>query len=301
MSAKLGGALARSLVRMRLSLAVGLIASLGGAACMPPSWGAAAVLHPHRRHVSGTLSLPHRDVSFESDGVVLRGWLFPAMVPGRRVTVVALHGIADNRESTVWIAERLARRGFDVLAYDSRASGESDGDACTYGYYEKRDLSRALDRLGVRRAILVGNSLGAAVALQAAAEDSRVIGVVAADTFSDLETIARERAPFFASEAQIRDALALAGREGRFPVAEVSPVDAARWIRVPVLLLHGAEDRETPSAHSERVFAALAGPRELRLVPGAKHGEALGKVWGDVEGWITGLAGPGVVDGGSPR
>jgi alpha-beta hydrolase superfamily lysophospholipase len=139
---------------------------------MPPSWGAAAILHPHRRHVIRTTSLPHRDVAFENDGVILRGWRFPAMTPNRGVTVVALHGIADNRESAVWIAEQLVPKGFDVLTYDSRANGESGGDACTYGFYEKRDLSRALDQLAIQRAILVGNSLGAAVALQAAVEDS---------------------------------------------------------------------------------------------------------------------------------
>lgn len=274
---------------MRWLLVIGLVAGFGSVACMPPSWGAAAILHPHRRHVAGVPSLPHRQVAFESDGVVIRGWLFPAMAPDRGVTVVALHGIADNRESAVWIAERLVPKGFDVLAYDSRAHGESGGDACTYGFYEKRDLSRGLDRLAIQRAILVGNSLGAAVALQAAAENSRVIAVVAADTFSDLETIARERAPFFATEAQIQEALALAGREGRFQIADVSPANAARGIRVPVLLLHGARDRETPRAHSERVFAALAGPRTLLLVPRAGHGEALGKAWREVEVWIGGL------------
>jgi uncharacterized protein len=216
-------------------------------------------------------------------------------IPGDRPcsgsTVVVLHGIADNRESAVWIAERLVPHGFDVLAYDSRANGESGGDACTYGFYEKRDLSRALDHLGAQRAILVGNSLGAAVALQAAAEDPRVIGVVAADTFSDLLTIATERAPFFASTAQIGEALALAEKEGRFRIADVSPVDAARKIHVPVLLLHGAQDRETSPSHSERVFAALAGPRKLRIVAEARHGEALGKAWNEVEAWIMGLDG----------
>ncbi|HEU4385005.1 MAG TPA: alpha/beta fold hydrolase [Anaeromyxobacteraceae bacterium] len=291
---------------MRSALVTALIAGIGGAACLPPSWGAAAILHPQRRHVTANPSLPHRDVAIDADGVVLRGWLFPARSPARAVAVVTLHGIADNRESAVWIAERLVPEGFDVLAYDSRAHGESSGDACTYGFHEKRDLSRALDQLDISRAILMGNSLGAAIALQSAAQDSRIIGVVAADTFSDLETIARARAPFFASETQIREALVLAGREGAFPVADASPLNAARRVRVPVLLLHGALDRETPRAHSERVFAALAGPRELRIVPGAAHGEALGKAWPDVEGWIArmGLASPrepGVVREGDGR
>jgi uncharacterized protein len=269
----------------RITLAVLALA----AACMPPSWGAGALLHPTRRHVSTSPALPHWDVAFESQGVQLRGWLFPTG-SSRGTTVVVLHGIADNRESAVWIAERLTPRGFDVLAYDSRAHGESGGEACTYGYFEKRDLSRAFDALGVHRAILIGNSLGAAIALQTAADDPRIVAVVAADTFSDLESIARERAPFFAADAQIREAFALAEQEAHFRVQDVSPIMAARRVGVPVLLLQSAEDNETPRTHSEKVFAALAGPRKLLIVPGARHGEALGKAWNEVQTWIMGLA-----------
>jgi pimeloyl-ACP methyl ester carboxylesterase len=273
-------------------------AALGGLGCMPPSWGAGALLHPQRRHVQGAPSLGHREVAFDDGGVVLRGWLFPAAAASVGITVVVLHGIADNRTSGVWIAERLVPKGFDVLVYDARAHGESGGESCTYGFHEKRDLSRALDQLGIDRALLVGNSLGAAVALQAAAEDRRVIGVVAADTFSDLASIVRDRAPFFASGSQIREAILLAEREGSFRVADVSPVDAARSIRVPVLLLHGADDTETRPVHTEKVFAALGGPKRLRLVSAAKHGEALGRAWSEVEVWIdqTAKERPGVLE-----
>jgi pimeloyl-ACP methyl ester carboxylesterase len=228
--------------------------------------------------VTGNPALAHRDVEFQSDRVTLRGWLFPASGRRRGITVVYLHGSGDNRTSGLWVAEQLVRGGFDVLAYDSRAHGASDGDRCTYGFYEKRDLARALDTLGIERAILVGVSLGGAVALQAAAEEPRVIGVVAVATFSDLESIARDRAPFFASDAQIRKALALAEKEAHFLVADVSPARAARAIRVPVLLVHGANDRETAPVHSERVHAALNGRKELRVVEGAGHNDALSSV-----------------------
>lgn len=259
-------------------------------ACVPPPWGAGALLHPSRSPVGTPPALAHREVAFRGDGVVLRGWLFPAALARRGVTVVYLHGSGDTRASGGWIAERLVSRGFDVLAYDGRAHGASDGDACTYGFHERLDLRRALDALGIGRAILVGVSLGGAVALQAAPEDPRVIGVVAVATFSDLESIARDRAPFFMSDRQIREAFALAEREGRFRVDEVSPVKAAARIHVPVLLVHGSNDRETRPAHSERVFAALAGPRRLLMIRGAGHGDALGAAWPEAQEWIDGVA-----------
>jgi pimeloyl-ACP methyl ester carboxylesterase len=281
--------------RALAALAVIALALLAGvvAAGFPPSWGAGAILHP-ARHAPGPPppGLGRRDVEVRGDGVTLKGWHFLATGTPRWVTVVYLHGSADNRASGNWIAERLVPAGFDVLAYDGRAHGQSTGDACTYGVLERQDLRRALDQLGVQRAILVGGSLGAAVALQAAAEDPRVIGVVAASTFSDLESIARERAPATMREGQIREALALVEAQGGFRVAEASPLRAAGKIRVPVLVLHGADDAETSVEHSRRVHAALAGPKALRTVEGAGHTGPLSMAWADVERWLDQVAPP---------
>jgi len=254
--------------------------------CMPPSWGANGLLHPVRRPLPPEPALDHRSVEFESGGLRLRGWFFPAEAPRREITVVYLHGVGDNRASGVWIAGQLVRRGFDVLAYDSRGQGASEGDACTYGVRERHDVSRALDAVGARKAVLVGVSLGAAVALQAAPDEPRVMAVVAVASFSDLESVARERAPFVASRSQVDEALARAEREGRFRVADASPVEAARRIRIPVLLVHGAKDTETSPEHSMRIEAALGGARQFLVVEGAGHGDALGKAWPAIEAWV---------------
>ena len=69
-------------------------------------------------------------------------------------------------------------------------------------------------------------------------------------------------------------------------VADASPVRAASRIRVPVLVIHGADDRETPAEHSKRVYPALAGPKTLRIVEGGGHNGPLTMVWAEVEKWI---------------
>src|SRR5262249_48091418 len=86
-----------------------------------------------------------------------------------RGTIVYLHGIADNRTSASGVIERFTARRFDVVAYDSRAHGESEGSACTYGFFEKHDLRRVVDTVRPGPVILIGTSLDAAVALPAAA------------------------------------------------------------------------------------------------------------------------------------
>ena len=256
-------------------LAAGLIAAtVAAGSCMPPSWGAAAFLHPRRRAVKTDGVPAHREVMIPSGEVVLRGWLFPGRLP-RRGLIIYLHGLGDNRLSGVGVAQRYGQLGWDVLTYDQRAHGESDGAACTYGYYEKHDIGRALDVLGVNRAVVIGSSLGGSVALQAAAVEPRIVAVIAQSPFADLERIARERAPFFASEDNIRAAMRLSEREASFHIAGVSPVRDAPKIKVPVLLLHGQKDDVTRPAHSQALAAALPGPHELLLLPAADHDSVL--------------------------
>ena len=263
-----------------------ILGTVGTLACgQLPGWAAGGLLHPSRRAVDPSLSARYGKLMFEGDGVVLEGWKLPAQGPARG-TVVYLHGVADNRASSLGAA-RLTQHGFDVVAYDSRAHGNSTGDACTYGFHERRDLRRVLDVLERRPIVVIGSSLGAAVALQAAAEDERIRAVVAAESFSDLRTAASERAPGFLTKRTIQRAFALAEEQGHFEVDAVSPVRAAAHISAPVFLLHGALDRETPPDHAKRIFDALSGPKRLLIVAGAGHNQSLqASTWPEIEAWI---------------
>jgi pimeloyl-ACP methyl ester carboxylesterase len=269
-----------------ISVAVVLLAALAVIAEQLPSAGANGLLRPARRRVVGTRPPTCEDATFAGEGVTLKGWRCRAST-ARRGTLVYLHGIADNRTSGVGIVQRFGGRGFDVVLYDSRAHGESDGDVCTYGFFEKQDLHHVLDGVGPGPIVLIGTSLGAAVALQEAARDGRVTAVVAAETFSDLRTIAVQRAPLFFTSSVIDRAFQVAEQQGHFRVDEVSPARAAAEIKIPVLLIHGSADSDTPPEHSQRVLAALVGPKRLILVPGARHNESLrGEVWSEVERWV---------------
>lgn len=277
-----------------------LLAGAGAATVWLPVVGAGGLLHPWRRPVSVPTPQSCEDVTFVSEEIELKGWR--CRPDGRRRGVVVyMHGVADNRTSSVGVIDRFVERDYEVVAYDSRAHGESGGTACTYGFREKGDLRRVLDQLEPGPVALIGTSLGAAVALQTAAEDSRVATVVAAETFSDLRTIVADRAPFFFTQGAIARAFQRAEREGRFVVSEVSPLAAAARVRVPVLLVHGGRDVDTPAYHSRRVFAALPGPKRLVIVPEAAHNTSLhGDVWQEIEDWIDdGIDARSVHPGGS--
>jgi pimeloyl-ACP methyl ester carboxylesterase len=269
-----------------LAFLAALCAAVLGVATQLPSIGAWGLLRPVRRSVTVPPPEPCSDAVFAGDGVELRGWMCAAGGT-RRGTIVYLHGVADNRTSARGVVSRFVPRGFDVVAYDSRAHGESTGDVCSYGFFEKQDLRRVLDTLAPGPVVLLGSSLGAAVALQAAAEDRRVSGVIAAETFSDLRVIATERAPSFFTADVLSRAFALVESHGRFRVDDVSPRAAAAAIVAPVLLIHGEADTDTPPAHSKRVLAALRGPKRLLLVPGAAHNGSLrAHVWNEIDSWL---------------
>jgi pimeloyl-ACP methyl ester carboxylesterase len=271
-----------------LLVVVAFLLGLSYGGRLSADWGAAALLHPLKRPVTRQPDRVYEDVAFASGEERLEGWLLPA-TGERRGLVVYLHGIAHNREGGLPVAERLGPRGYDVLTFDGRAHGRSTGEACTYGFHERHDVSRALDEFEAPEAILIGHSLGASVALQTAAIDPRVTGVIAASPFSDLETIVRERSQWLLlPDSYVEAALRRAGELGRFTPTEASPLAVAPEVRVPVLVLHGEDDFKTPPDHSRRIFDALGGPRRLAILPGIAHDEILGReeAWREIEAFF---------------
>src|SRR5687767_12329267 len=125
-----------------------------------PVLGAGGLLHPARTTNRRPTPDGCREAVFDGEGVRLKGWRCAAAEPILG-TIVYLHGIADNRSSAEGAVRRFLPRGFDAIAYDSRAHGDSTGEACTYGFFEKLDLRRVLDSVRPGPIVIVGTSLGA--------------------------------------------------------------------------------------------------------------------------------------------
>jgi len=91
----------------------------------------------------------------------------------------------------------------------------------------------------------------------------------------------------FFTSGIIARAFHIAEEQAGFSVDDASPVAAAIGITIPVLLVHGADDTDTPPDHSRRVLAALRGPKRLILVPGARHNQSLNAdIWNEIERWV---------------
>ena len=257
------------------------------------------MLHPARRALSpelvqkvdrviGRANAKREDFEVSAgDGVVLRGWKVRSPEPNSD-WVLLFHGVSDNRAGMMGYAEFLLRDGYSVLMMDARAHGESDGSMATYGWLERNDTRAIANALfateNVHCFFLLGESMGASIALQSAAVEPRVMGVVAESAFANLREVSFDyaglRLSSFLGRTLFRPASMMAmnaaEKEGGFKVDDVSPEKAVAARAFPVLLICGTSDRNIPARHTKRIFAAAIGPKEMWLVKGAGHTGALG-------------------------
>ena len=110
------------------------------------------------------LGIPHEEVGFRTeDGILLRGWWLPSQ--GAQRTIIALHGHRGAKHHCVGIGAALWRRGANVLLFDHRGRGSSEGETISLGHFETVDASAAvgyaLSRAPSAPVGLIGYSMGA--------------------------------------------------------------------------------------------------------------------------------------------
>jgi fermentation-respiration switch protein FrsA (DUF1100 family) len=242
-------------------------------------WQTDAGLHP-RRHLPAETpaerGLDYQEVIFSaSEGLALRGWYLPSQ---NGAAVIVGHGIGGHR--SLEPAEVLARHGYGVLTFDWRAHGESDGDLCTFGYHEVRDVEGALDWLQQQPGVdpgrigMLGESMGAVTAIRAAARADGIQAVVADSAYPDLgeaiRTIWRGTGlpafPFVPLQIALgewRTGLDLEAMQPLDDVAAISPR--------PILILAGGQDPITGPDAGQRYYAAAGEPKELWFEPELGH------------------------------
>lgn len=239
--------------------------------------------------------LPYEDVAFsprggEWAGIVLRGWLIEAEEPARSVegpTVIVVHGLNSNRtgDNALALTRRLFDLGYNVLLFDMRGHGESDGEQVSAGYFEKWDVLGAYDFLverGVPSASMgvLGNSMGGATALLAAAGEPALRAVAVDSAFAHVrDMIAQETArttlfPKWVVPAFIPGMELMSDVLYGIDVGAVAPEQAAAALGYPILVVHGDADSRIPVEQGVRIHASAHEGSELWLVPGSDHVDA---------------------------
>lgn len=282
---------------------------------------APAYLHPLRRELTPELvreadsyfaeaHAVREDFSVRApDGVLLAGWKVRPPAPNGS-WVLLFHGVADNRVGVEGHAALLLHAGFSVVMMDARAHGASEGPIATYGWLERNDTRAVVDALVASELAPVisaqvsappemrgsppapppfhlfalGESMGAGIALESAAVEPRIEGVVAEASFANLREAAYDyaglrRSPWIGKTWLSPFTWTLLYRGHLLTgisLGEVSPEKAVAQRDFPVLLICDEQDEALPCRHTERIYAEARGAKQLWVVPHAFHTAALG-------------------------
>jgi uncharacterized protein len=242
--------------------------------------------HAARYHVDRAplvVAPAYEDVSFRTDdGLTLRGWYF--RTGGDRAAIV-VHGkdsnrIAGENRTAEKIADFLIEEGFDVLLFDLRGHGDSDGERFSLGYQERRDVAAAIEYVsgrGVRedRVALIGISMGAGTVLQSLLLHPNVGAVVADSSYTDARTIVTENlqqvagVPGWFTPGVLFFSNVVFGLDGD----QVRPIDVVRaHSERPILFIHCDKDELIALHHPRELLAASASKgSELWIAAGCQH------------------------------
>lgn len=224
------------------------------------------------------MGVSFEEVSFSAvDGAQLRGWFLTR--PESRRVIVGLGGYRSRRPELLGIGTALWRAGYNVLLFDYRGHGESEGRRVTLGHQETSDFRSALTwlrgRLPGAWIGTIGYSMGGAVALLGTAAEPDIRAVVTDCAFSSQQSVIRlawRRRTRLPDRPFIDVANLLVGRFHGFRFEEVEPIAVIEKIAPrPLLLIHSIPDRTVPVEHGQRLFAAAGEPKQLWLIPDQPH------------------------------
>jgi fermentation-respiration switch protein FrsA (DUF1100 family) len=246
--------------------------------------------------------LAYRPVTFPAreDGVELRGWFVPGVLPGGQLTaqrtLIIVHGTRQNRTDPAAglldLTAALARHGFAVLAFDMRGMGKSPPAPISFGSFEQRDALGAVDflrsgplpypELGRPRAIGgFGVSMGAATLLLAAAREPAIQAVVSDSAYADVAPVLEQQVPQNSGLPPAFTPGTLLAAQALYGVNyyAVRPVDVvARIAPRPIFFIHGARDSFVLPYNQDELYAAASAPPNARAsywrVPGADHAQS---------------------------
>lgn len=201
------------------------------------------------------------DVWFEAaDGVRLHGWWIPH--PSARGTMLYCHGNTGSIAHRIGVFRHLQRLRVNLLAFDYRGYGRSQGSPSEAGLY--RDVRAAYQHLigplrqPPREIILFGHSLGGAVAVDCAV-DTPMAGLIVQSSFTHIRDAAKAMFPTLP--------LHLAATR------EFRSIEKVSRIETPKLFIHGDCDESVPVELGRRLFEAAAEPKELFIVRRAGHND----------------------------
>ncbi|MGB5987986.1 MAG: alpha/beta fold hydrolase [Desulfobacterales bacterium] len=225
----------------------------------PPDWGTVS-----------DLTIP------AADGGFLELWRVAPEGPSRGIVVLA-HGWSRNRDRMTERARFFGQLGFTTLLHSARDHGGSSPKKLVNAPVFAQDISTVLDWVG-EPVILYGHSMGAVGAALAAARDPQRVQLLFlegcyAHTRVALHSLYRWFNPFFGNVIAPM-MLVWMNRIYGVRLADTSPARMASRLRMPVMVIHGDQDRRFPLAMAQELRRAFSHPEVAMYVgKGAGHSD----------------------------
>lgn len=198
-----------------------------------------------------------------------------------RPCVIYLHQNASCRLEALQLVPLFLPLGISLFCFDFAGCGESDGDYISLGWFERDDLADIVKHLRdsgeVSSIGLWGRSMGAVTALLHADRDHSIAGMVLDSPFCNLRQLASELAQSEYLSVKVPSwllsaALALGRMRIKllcnFDIDELSPIEHVGNSFIPALFVHGVEDDFIAPHHSQKLYEAYTGDKELEMVAG---------------------------------
>jgi len=226
----------------------------------------------------GTLSadFPVESVQIPAPNAsTVHGWLVYGK-PGGGVVLLA-HSMRSNRLEMLSRARFLRDQGYSVLFIDLQAHGETAGERITFGLKESENIEASIaflrkifptERLGA-----IGVSLGAA-AIVLAKHDLKLSAVILESLHPTIEEAVDNRLKLhFGNHGSVLLPLVLSQLSFYLDTSTdaLSPITCVNNLNAPSLFISGTDDAHTTQLETERLYAAARAPKELWIVPGARH------------------------------
>ncbi|WP_415333419.1 alpha/beta hydrolase, partial [Clostridium perfringens] len=234
-------------------------------------------------------SASKEDITLKSfDGLNLTSTLIMNENPTNKF-IVLVHGVSICYVGSLKYFDIFYRNGFNVLIVNQRRHGKSEGKYSTYGFYEKYDVNMWIEYLKSRFGNdiilgLHGESMGAGTVMETIPLNDSIKFVIEDCGYSNFhELIGFQITHAYKNRLVrkiLRPSLIFANffmkTKAKFSMKKIVPIDIVASTSLPMMFIHGKEDYFVPWYMALDLYKAKTkGYKELYLVEGAKHAEAL--------------------------
>lgn len=238
------------------------------------------------RHLPNTftprdLGLDYQEITFPAaDGKELSGWMISSS--SAKATIICCHGYPANK-SDILSTVSFLYPDFNLLLFDFRGHGDSQGRFVSFGLREDRDIRGAINYIKGKEEIknlpigIWGYSFGGAVAIKVSTQIEEVKALVTDSTYASFPEMVIQ---YYGDWGPLKYIFGTGGKllaniVFRRRLSQLSPENFIGSIKTPILIIHASEDPFVPVEHARRLYRGAKEPKELLILSDTTHSPSM--------------------------